>query len=602
MASLFRGLAVRQAASVAAAAARAAAVACSNSGRMHVGSSTLSVGCGASRLSGHAAISKACLSNVPFDPSAASAAHAAAAATAATPLGALPVPPLNARAVTSPGNAGAKGSKGDVQQQQQQQKEGEQRELRQQVLCLSDDAASAAALSAYTTPELYRALLVYALCACKGLVENSEKLVLLCSKLLGSRLTSSALRHTFFKVFCGGEDLAELTRTLDRLQQRNLGAVLDFAAEQPVPTAGLLATKAAAAAPTASGQTSAAADPYEAVVRRTRETISVASDRGGGYAAMKVSAIGHPDAMQRFNSLLFHIDRVFGILAEMQLTLLLLLLLLVLDAADNAAAAAARHASDAAADVAGLEPQAVTGRPSPEGLAAAAVSRQQFVSALARLHVDLNHADALFEHLVQQPGGESSSDSNNSSARKAKVSYFQWTHRVTPETAGHVGPMRCLSKVLPVLHPEDLASYKATHARFHSLCDFARRQQNPPMLLVDAEQSTVQTYIHALALEAQKQYNTETPAVGSTYQAYLKQAHNDSAAAAAAAAACRLDSSAAAVVKFRPKQSLRQHQLKGRSHSERGISKTTSRRFRGETVGSRSLQLGFSYPYWRIGT
>ncbi|KAL8446736.1 hypothetical protein Emed_004786 [Eimeria media] len=508
MASVRLGLAARQAASVAAASSAAAAgknsrgvyvcrtAACrsSRSSRAH------SVGCGSTLYPGLVVTSAAFLSGVPFDPSAASAAHAAAttaaAAAAAAPLGALPVQSPHAQAVTSPGDAGLKGSGEGLQQpeaqQQQHQKEKEvqQRPQQQQQLCLSDDAAAAAALSAYTTPELYRSLLVYTLCSCNGLVENSEKMLAISSKLLGSRLTFAALRHTLFKVFCGGENLEELTKTLDKLQQRNLGAVLDFAAEQPVPTAGLLATRAAGTVPAATAATAAAAssgamDPYEAVVRRTRDIITLASDRGGGYAAMKVSAIGDPEAMQRFSCLLFHVDRLFGILA-------------------------------------GIEPQALTGLPCPDRLASAAVSRQHFVSALARLHVDANQADALFEHLMQQPGGDTSSDSIKRSSGEGKLSYFQWSHRVTPENAGHVGPMRCLSKVLPVLHPEDLASYKATHTRFHSLCDFARRQQNPPMLLVDAEQSTMQTYIHALALEAQKKYNTETPAVGSTYQAYLK--------------------------------------------------------------------------------
>ncbi|KAL8445654.1 hypothetical protein Emag_005064 [Eimeria magna] len=564
MASFLLGLAARQAASVAAASGAAAG---KSSSGVYVcrtaacrSSSVLSVGCGATLCTGLVVTSSAFLSSMPFDASAASAANAAtttAAAAAAAPLGALPVPSSHARAVTSPGDAGLKGSRGDVQQQeakqqQQQQKKEENRQQeqeqqqQQQQLCLSDDAAGAAALSTYTTPELYRSLLVYSLCSCSGLVENSERMLALSSKLLGSRLTFSALRHTLFKVFCGGENLDELTKTLDRLQQRNLGAVLDFAAEQPVPTAGLLATKAAAAIPaataaTALAQTSTTADPYEGIVRRTRETITLASERGGGYAAMKVSAIGDPEAMQRFSCLLFHVDRLFGILAagdaaaaaaEMPLTLLVLpvmlllrLVLLVLLTLEALLQLRVPRLIAAAELASGIEPQAMTGRPCPDRLAAAVVSRQQFVSALARLHVDPNHADALFEHLLQQPGGDRSSNSSKSSSSEGKLSYFQWSHRVTPETAGHVGPMRCLSKVLPVLHPEDLASYKATHTRFYSLCDFARRQQNPPMLLVDAEQSTMQTYIHALALEAQKKYNTETPAVGSTYQAYLKDTY-----------------------------------------------------------------------------
>ena len=44
----------------------------------------------------------------------------------------------------------------------------------------------------------------------------------------------------------------------------------------------------------------------------------------------------------------------------------------------------------------------------------------------------------------------------------------------------------------------------------------------PPVLLVDAEQSTLQAYIHLLTIEAQKKYNRDNVLVSNTYQAYLK--------------------------------------------------------------------------------
>ncbi|KAL8272249.1 hypothetical protein Esti_003843 [Eimeria stiedai] len=374
------------------------------------------------------------------------------------------------RAVSSPGDAGVKGSREDLQQQEAGEQQPDQ--VPQPPLCLSDDAASAVTLSAYTTPELYGSLLVFSLCSCNGLVENSEQMLALCFKLLGSRLTFLASKHALIKVFCGSENLEQLTKTLDRLKQRNMGAVLDFAAEQPVPAAAMSAAAAATAMPaataaTAAAKTSAAVDPYQVILRRTRETITLASERGGGYAAMKVSAIGDPETMQKFNCLLLHIHRLFDTLAV------------------RLSAAAVLWCAAGACVC---------------GAAAAAVSKQQFVSALARLHVDPSQADALFEHLLQQPEGASSSSSSKSSSGEGKVSYFQWS----PESPLRLPRMSGLCAVFPLLLPDDLATYKATHPRFHSLCDFARRQQDPPMLLVDAEQSTIQTYIHALARETQK--------------------------------------------------------------------------------------------------
>ncbi|KAL8440273.1 hypothetical protein Efla_004969 [Eimeria flavescens] len=502
MASLQLGLAGWRAAAAAAAASTATAAPARGSSTVYVcrtgGSSSNSTNSSSRRApqvalatrvlqAQQAPADRAWLSTAPM--------HAAAGAAAATAAAAA-APPLAAAAAQSrpspPGGLPARpsgGSQSPVKQQQQNQQEQQEQQQQEQQrqggaegvearrpLCLSDDAAGAAALAAYSTPELYRSLLVFTLCGSDRLVQNSERLFARACRLLGPRLTSFALKHTFFKVFCGGEDLHQLEQTLDKLQQRKFGAVLDFAAEQPPPGARHPAAAAAAAEP------AGAADPFETVLRRTRETISVASARGGGYAALKVSSLGDPEDIQRFSSLLQHIDRVFGIIA-------------------------------------GIEQEAATGRPCPQRLAAAAVSKQQFVSALTRLRAEPGEAEALFEHLLQQPGGDPSSSSSSSDGN---VSYFQWSHAVTPATAGHEGPMRCLSRVLPVLNTEDLAAYKATRSRFLSLCDFAQQQPNPPMLLVDAEQSTLQPFIHSLALEAQKIYNTEAPALGSTYQAYLK--------------------------------------------------------------------------------
>ena len=94
--------------------------------------------------------------------------------------------------------------------------------------------------------------------------------------------------------------------------------------------------------------------------------------------------------------------------------------------------------------VAGIEDVAANGRPYPERLAAAVVSHENFISALSQRGVEPQEAEALLNDLMQQPGGI-----DNSSNRG--VCYFQWAHRVTPATAGHEGPLRCLSKVRPSL-------------------------------------------------------------------------------------------------------------------------------------------------------
>lgn len=98
----------------------------------------------------------------------------------------------------------------------QQQHQQQEQELR-----LNNDTAAAAALACYSNGELLRSILVYGLCTSDLLVNNCEKLLSLSCSLLGPRLTFAALRITFFKVFCGGEDLQQVCQTIEKLQQRS---------------------------------------------------------------------------------------------------------------------------------------------------------------------------------------------------------------------------------------------------------------------------------------------------------------------------------------------------------------------------------------------
>ena len=72
--------------------------------------------------------------------------------------------------------------------------------------------------------------------------------------------------------------------------------------------------------------------------------------------------------------------------------------------------------------------------------------------------------------------------------------------------------------------------YEDICSRFFSVCKYAAQQQQqqqhqkPTMLLVDAEQSTLQAFIHLITVQAQKKYNLERPVIVNTYQAYLTSA------------------------------------------------------------------------------
>ena len=65
--------------------------------------------------------------------------------------------------------------------------------------------------------------------------------------MLGDSLTFDVIvRHTFFAHFCGGTSGASIQSTVSRLQQQNVGAILDYAAEadvDPTPKQGIISAR-----------------------------------------------------------------------------------------------------------------------------------------------------------------------------------------------------------------------------------------------------------------------------------------------------------------------------------------------------------------------
>ena len=90
---------------------------------------------------------------------------------------------------------------------------------------------SASAHGSKSTFELVRAITVFKLCRLPFLVKHAEGLLDLSTKILGSTITNSVVKHTFFKHFCAGEDSVDMKPVIDMLQEHNIGPILDYAAE-----------------------------------------------------------------------------------------------------------------------------------------------------------------------------------------------------------------------------------------------------------------------------------------------------------------------------------------------------------------------------------
>ncbi|CEM00556.1 unnamed protein product [Vitrella brassicaformis CCMP3155] len=80
--------------------------------------------------------------------------------------------------------------------------------------------------------ELARSATIFNLCKVKPLVQNASKLIGCTRKVAGDQLTDWALKQTFFKQFCGGEQLSDLHNTMAALSSHGVGSILDYAAEK----------------------------------------------------------------------------------------------------------------------------------------------------------------------------------------------------------------------------------------------------------------------------------------------------------------------------------------------------------------------------------
>lgn len=144
-------------------------------------------------------------------------------------------------------------------------------------------------------------------------MRNADALLHAAERLLGTTITHSLVRHTFFNQFVAGEDGDSIQPTVARLHAHGIGSILDYAAEDDVTT---------------SGPTRSRTQPHDTVVARTyayedeevcdRHThvFAAAIDAaarapGVGFAAIKVTALGPPRLLERISTQLVALRNLF---------------------------------------------------------------------------------------------------------------------------------------------------------------------------------------------------------------------------------------------------------------------------------------------------
>jgi proline dehydrogenase len=174
------------------------------------------------------------------------------------------------------------------------------------------------AYEAKSNRELFVASLSFGLCRIPFLVQHAEGLLRATRKILGDTATNTLLKYTLFGHFCAGEDETSIQPAIQALAKAGIGSILDFAAEDDgqtkSPQNSKISTTIEAAAPIRSRmydyENEATCDEH---VKTFLQCIqAVASLPSDGFAAVKVTALGNPNLLERMSRAILEAQNLFA--------------------------------------------------------------------------------------------------------------------------------------------------------------------------------------------------------------------------------------------------------------------------------------------------
>ena len=393
---------------------------------------------------------------------------------------------------------------------------------------------------------------MFKLCTVKPLVTYGSTLFKV-GQAVSPALTAMLMKQSFFSQFIAGEDAQSIQPTIQSLNRRHIGAILDYAAEADVepsrsghasssaadapPTAAAANSKPAAVASSSGSGGPLAKSAGPNLSARSYSSSLPPSAAGGGVVGDAGATVPAGEAKLDANLTVslssihtatgyggFSAVKVSG-LAEPQL---LVEVSDVIEAHRFAWAAlmgAGRGGYWAMVD-AGLDSATKAFTDRGAFVAAATAGGKMAAPAAERLH-----------ELVVSSANSNSSSSNNSSV----ITFSSWTSALLrlsatgsaaqqQEVAALLAPLLTSSYApgpLSVLSPPQQAAWARVTSRCDALADTAARCG--VTVLIDAEQTYLQPAIDALTFALQTRYNAHVPAssrppVYGTYQAYLKDA------------------------------------------------------------------------------
>lgn len=335
--------------------------------------------------------------------------------------------------------------------------------------CSFSDAQSAHVSK--STFEIVTAIGVFSSCRLPFLIQNAQYFLGLSYKFLGPTITNAVMKHTFFRHFCAGEDRHDIKPVIEMLRRYNIGPILDYAAENDNADSSEAVTDLHGIfsqppfnqpARLYDYQSEEECDRHVSIFQECIQSVHDVSSVG--FAALKVTALGNPELLERMSTMIVEVKNLF---AKFQ----------------------------------------------PESGSGGLISRENFAQCYQQhFHVDDHQLKEVIESLDPTDSG--------------LVDFISFAEMLTPYNlpsftvkCKSIGP---LARVTP--SSDEIILMKRMSERLHTLATDAA--QNGTRLLIDAEHQKYQPAIDNLVLELQKKFNakdkTDRPIVFNTYQCYLK--------------------------------------------------------------------------------
>jgi len=205
-----------------------------------------------------------------------------------------------------------------------------------------DFADAESAYDTKSTPELVRAALCFRSCRVSWLVEHAEGLLAHLRGVVGNSLADQALKATLYGQFCAGEDRERMEPVLSSLKGAGIGSILDYAAESDADIDidididfdidinsdvnsdinSDVNSDEQSYDPESEERCNHHLENFRKCIRDVEKANKNAGgtnsennndDHLHGYAAIKMTALGHPKLLARLSSAIVETKRLFSI-------------------------------------------------------------------------------------------------------------------------------------------------------------------------------------------------------------------------------------------------------------------------------------------------